>query len=153
MNYLRATALEVAAQALNHSCTRGVDNADVALRRSPIQQNPPKFHAVCGWMAGAPLILPFTACNAATASAAAACRYGCVRVGAVSDWEDIGVRKGEHRRVSTGRTGAASPSPGPAPRRRSRSRSVATGRVAGGGNRGGGGDVPPPTAHRRHSQS
>ena len=79
MNYLRAAALEVAAQALNHSCTKGADNADFALRRSPIQQNPPKFHAFCGWMAGAPLILPFTACNATTASAAAACRHGCVR--------------------------------------------------------------------------
>ena len=58
--------------------TKGVDSADFALRRSPIQQNPPKFLAVRGWMAGAPLILPFTAGNATTAAAAAACLHGCV---------------------------------------------------------------------------
>ena len=44
---------------------------------------------------------------------------------AVSDWEDMGVRIGEHRRVSTGRTAGASPNPGPAPRRRRRRRSAA----------------------------
>ena len=46
--------------------------------------------------------------------------------GAISDWEDIGVNIGEHRRVSTGRTGGAPPSPGLGPRRRSRSRCAAT---------------------------
>ena len=56
--------------------TKGVDNADFALRRTPIQQPAPKLQALVAWAAGAPQILPFTANS--SSSPEAPCYPVCV---------------------------------------------------------------------------
>jgi hypothetical protein len=63
--------------------TKGTDNNDFAMRRSPTQEPAPKMLALRAWIAGEPQILPFTAEDdpalvAAAAAAFAGCSPACV---------------------------------------------------------------------------